>query len=139
MKTMRFNSINIYSAYRGEESETKCITRLIRDDSAHVCDLYLRLLHYYDNNHCKSLNIACDENSKEIFLEKFYEGFPIVHIPFSLDDYKKLEGISISEYWLSVIIQAIEYVGNLWGWDLDFFESISLKVKNQFGADKGVQ
>ncbi len=58
---MRFNSINIYSAYRGSEKETKEATCMIRERSEGVCEMYIRLLHYYDNANCKSLNIACDE------------------------------------------------------------------------------
>lgn len=126
---MRFKYINIYSSYAGSSEKTKSLTRMFRNDSAHVSELYERLMKYYDNSCCKQLNIACDINSREYYVEDLSEGFPVVHIPFDLKIYKSLKGIEISRFWLKAISDTINYVGMLWGWNLDFFKSIPEKIE----------
>ena len=126
---MRFNSINIYSAQRSCTDETRKITGLLRCDSAHIVDMYTRLFKYYSNAHCKSLNIAADENTSEWVLEPICDGFTILHMPFKLHLYSQLTDIQKSEYWLEALHNAIGYVGNLWGWELSHFENIPQQIR----------
>lgn len=128
---MRFNSINIYSAYRGSEKETKDATGMIRESCEGVCEMYIRLLHYYDNANCKSLNIACDESCEAPFLEHLMEGFPVVHVPFNLAEYRNMNPAVKGEFWLEIILKAIDYVGRQWDWDLKLFHEIGEQLREK--------
>ena len=138
---MKFNSINIYSSYRGSEEDTKYITSIVRNNSAHISEMFTRLMGSYGNNNCKSLNIACDETTEKIYIEASTDGFPVVHIPFNFASYIKLKDKEISKFWLDHIMLAISFAGTLWHWDLDFFVAIASKIeqlgyKNQWRAGK---
>lgn len=125
---MWFKFINIYSEYMGTPVETKFLTGLIRKNSAHISEMYERLMKYYDNQQCKQLNLVCDVNIDEFTLELNFDGFPKLHMPFDLNAYKALQGVEISRFWVKAISDSIEYVGTLWGWNLAFFERVSEEI-----------
>ena len=125
---MRFNSINIYSDENKDGSRKKAITRMLRHDSDKVIDKYLELLKYYDNKHCKSLNIACNENIDEIYLQPFADGYPVLHYPFDLSYYQTLDAESIDKYWLDIVHESIRFVADKWKWDFSIFEDIYNRV-----------
>lgn len=126
---MRFNSINIYSDESKNGNRKKEITCRLRHDSNKVVDKYLELLKYYDNKQCKSLNIACNENIDEIYLQSFADGYPIVHYPLDFSYYQTLDEENIAQYWLNVIHTCIRFVADEWEWDFTIFEDIYDKVR----------
>lgn len=126
---MRFKAINIYSENMDTPEETKCLTGVLRNDSAHISEMYERLIKYYDNSHCKQLNIACDVNAAEYSVTSFGDGFPVLSMPFDLNAYRALQGAEISRFWVKVISESIRFVGTLWGWEQAFFEGIPERIE----------
>ena len=127
---MRFCSINIYSGEHKDGNRKKELTKLLRNDSDLVVDAYLKSFKYYTNEKCISLNISCDEETEECFLEEIAKGYPLLHIPFDLNSYVKIPESSKDEYWLTIIRNAIEYVCNIWNWDHTFFDNVYLRCLN---------
>lgn len=125
---MRFNSINIYSDENENGELKKEITIRLRLDSDNLVDKYLKLLKYYNNKQCKSLNIACNENINTIYLEQITDGYPIVHYPFDFSYYQTLEEENIAPYWLDVIHESVCFIADKWGWDFSIFENIYGKL-----------
>ncbi len=128
---MRFNNIDIYSEYNYELTET------MRKESAHIIDMYLRLLKFYDNDHCKKLNISCNEKANRLYIRSSRNGYISLQIPFSPDKFTPLPPKEKSCFYLSLIHQSILYIGAKWGWNLryfDFLQSciISSNFKNQW-------
>lgn len=121
---MRFNSINIFSDEAQDGQRKKEMTVRLRHDSDEIVDRYLKLLKYYDNEQCKSLNIACNEHIDEIYLEPFAKGYPIVHYPFDFFRYQGFDKEYIAQYWLDVIHDSICFAAGLWHWDFSRFEKI---------------
>lgn len=121
---MRFCSINIHSGERHDGSRKKKLTGMLRDDSDCVVDAYLKSFKYYNNGHCISLNIACDEEIDKPFIEPFCEGYPILHIPFDLESYQKIQADNKNDFWLKVVNDSIRYVSSVWGWDDVFFDDV---------------
>lgn len=128
---MRFDSINIYSDENQDGSRKKKITGMLRHDSDNVINTYLKLLKYYDNKQCKSLNVACNETIDEIYLQPFAKGYPIVHYPFDLSYYQSLREKEIERYWLDVIQESIRFVADKWDWDFSIFEDVYNKILPQ--------
>lgn len=87
---MRFRSINIFSGEQHDGNRKKELTGMLRNDSECVVDAYLKSFKYYSNENCISLNISCDEDISELFVEDFVKGYPILHIPFDLESYVKI-------------------------------------------------
>ena len=102
---------------------------MLRNDSDLVVDAYLKSFKYYINENCISLNISCDENTEECFLEEIAKGYPELHIPFDLDHYVQIPECKKSEYWLSVIQDSIKYVSNIWNWDYTFFDGVFTRCR----------
>jgi hypothetical protein len=119
---MRFCSINIYSGEDKDGDRKRKLTGMLRQDSDHVVDLYLKCFKYYNNDICISLNISCDENTDTPFVEPnmLQKGYPVLHIPIDLEKY--FETTDKSSYWEKTIFDAINYVCDLWNWDKTFFE-----------------
>lgn len=125
---MRFNNINLYFGEPRVGARKKEITVLIRNESNRVCTGYLNVLNYYNNEQCKSLNISCDENINAIYVEPLWEGYPVLHYPFNFVQYLLLDSNENPLFWFKVIHESINYVGNLWGWDLQFFDKVYHKT-----------
>ena len=126
---MRFNSINIYSDEGKDGIKRKRITCMLRSDSNGIVDKYLALLKYYDNDKCKSLNIACNEDINKIYLQYFAEGYPVLHYPLNLSEYEHLDS-NKDKFWLDVINNSIKYVSRIWDWDYSVFEKIYNNISN---------
>lgn len=126
---MRFKSINIYSDEEKDGIKKKKITGMLRSDSNRIVDKYLVLLKYYDNDKCKSLNIACNEDINKIYLQDFAEGYPVLHYPFNLSEYEQLN-FDKDKFWLDVINNSIKYVSKKWDWDYSVFEKIYNDINN---------
>lgn len=123
---MRFKSINVWSK----------TTVVLRNESGHIVDLYVRLLGYYNNETCKQLNIFCEDNLDTICFEPRYvpnapdySGFPIIHMPFPYDEYYRMSDLEKSCFWLDFLHRAIEYVCEYWGWDRAPFLETEQKVR----------
>lgn len=127
---MRFCSINIYSGEHTDGNRKKELTKLLRNDSNIVVDAYLKSLKYYTNENCISLNISCDEDTEECFLEEIAIGYPVLHIPFDLNSYVRIPESSKGKYWLTVVRNAIEYVCNIWNWERAFFDNVYFRCLN---------
>lgn len=67
---MRLRAINIFSAYLGDEEETKARTRLLRQEADFLDDEFCCKVKFYDNEFCKQLNLECDGKSKEMSIGK---------------------------------------------------------------------
>ncbi len=126
---MRLKNINIYASNYRTPEETKLATGLIRNESAHISEMFERLMRYYDNENCRKLNLVCDETADRIMLEDYGNGFPIVHMPFRFKEYCALRlDIQKSCFWLDLICGAIAYVSSIWNWDMGFFDLIRERV-----------
>lgn len=89
---MRLRSINIYSAWLGNEDDTKRRTRQLRRDADFLDYEFAEKVRFYDNDFCRQLNIACDEKATEILISNSgIEGYPTVKIPF---DFLVYEGLN---------------------------------------------
>lgn len=128
---MRFNSINIYSDEDLDGDRKKEITGMLRRDSDKVVDRYLNLLKYYNNDNCKSLNIACNEIIDEPYIQPFVDGYPILHYPFDISYYKTIDNNDLYIFWLDLINDAVKYVSEKWLWDYEFFEDIYNKMLSE--------
>ena len=133
---MRFCSINIFSGEQVDGDRKKELTGLFRKDSDSVVDTYLKLLKYYDNANCISLNISCDEDTSEPFIEELAKGYPILHIPFDLDTYVQRLEAEKREFWLNTINDTIKYVCGLWKWEPSFFDALYNKCLIQLGKEE---
>lgn len=85
---------------------------------------YLKSFKYYNNDQCISLNISCDEDISEMFIEDFGNGYPVLHIPFDMEYYDKISGDERNKFWLNVIYDSIKHAGDVWNWDLEFFDNV---------------
>ena len=121
---MRFCSINIFSGEQFDGNRKKELTQVLRNDSDCVVDAYLKSFKYYDNTNCVSLNISCDEDINKAFIEEFSKGYPILHIPFDLNEYIKVQECNKNKFWLNVIYDSIKYVSNVWDWEQTFFDDV---------------
>ena len=108
---------------------------MVRNDSDRVVDAYLKSLKYHNNENCISLNISCDEEIKEPFIEEFAKGYPVLHIPFDLESYVRMQACDKNGFWLEVIYDAIKYVGNIWNWEQALFDDVYNKCINQLGNE----
>lgn len=124
---MRFCSINIFSGEQVDGNRKKELTKMFRNDSDRVVDAYLKSFKYYNNENCISLNISCDEEIDKVFIEQFLEGYPILHVPFNLNDYIKIKEKDKNAYWLGIVRNSIEYVCGIWSWERSFFEDVYSK------------
>lgn len=115
---MRFNNIDIYSEYDHE------LTDMIRKESSHIIDMYLRLLKYYDNNHCKKLNISCNEKAMHPYISSLRNGYIRLHMPFCPGCFLSLPSSEKSLFYLNLISSSILYVGAQWDWNLPYFDGI---------------
>lgn len=125
---MRFKHINIYG--RCSVVHDRVLTVLLRNDSAHVSELYERLLKYYDNDHCKQLNIACDTGAEKVSLHPSADGFAEAVVPFRTADYGALTDTEKSRFWLETIQLAICHAADLWGWDMSVFTRVAQAVED---------
>ncbi len=128
---MRFNKIDIHSEYNDELTET------MRKESAHIIDMYLRLLKYYDNDHCRKLNISCNEKTSRPYIRSSLNGYISLQAPFFPDQFFLLTPTGKSCFYLSLIHQSVMYIGSRWGWNLPYFTFIqgciiSSNFKNQW-------
>lgn len=121
---MRFRSINIFSGEQLDGNRKKALTGMFREESDYIVNVYLKSFKYYNNDQCISLNISCDEEIEEMFVEDLWKGYPVLHIPFDLECYRKIAASNKNEFWLKVVHDAVEHVGNEWNWDLMFFEKV---------------
>lgn len=129
---MRFRSINIYSDEQHDGNRKKQITGLLRNDSDSVVNAYLKSFKYYNNGNCISLNISCDENILEPFIEDFVKGYPVLHIPFDMTTYSKIPINDKHRFWLKVIYDSIKYVSDIWNWEQAFFYDVYDKCVPEF-------
>ncbi len=132
---MRFCSINIFSGEQFDGNRKKTLTRMFREDSDYVVNAYLKSFKYYNNNQCISLNISCDEDIEEMFVEDLLRGYPVLHIPFDLECYRKIAESNKNEFWLKIVRDAVEHVGNQWNWDWMFFEDVYKKCIIRLDSD----
>lgn len=121
---MRFRSINIFSGEQFDGNRKKELTHMLRKDSDCVVDAYPMSFSYYNNENCISLNISCDENISEAFIEDFVKGYPILHIPFDLDGYVQIQECDKQKFWLNVVYESIKYVSSIWDWKQSFFDDV---------------
>lgn len=121
---MRFRSINIFSGEQLDGNRKKTLTERFREDSDYVLNAYLKSFKYYNNDQCISLNISCDEDISEMFIEDFWNGYPVLHIPFDMEYYDKISEGERNKFWLNVICDSIKHVGDMWKWDLEFFDNV---------------
>lgn len=129
---MRFRSINIYSDEQHDGNRKKQITGLLRNDSDSVVNAYLKSFKDYNNGNCISLNISCDENILEPFIEDFVKGYPVLHIPFDMTTYSKIPINDKHRFWLKVIYDSIKYVSDIWNWEQAFFYDVYDKCVLEF-------
>lgn len=121
---MRFRSINIFSGEKHDGNRKKELTKMMRNDSNRIVDAYLQSFKYYDNEKCISLNISCDENINEMYIEEFSKGYPILHISFDLEEYVQMRKCDKDKFWLSVVYDSVKYVSSIWNWEMPFFENV---------------
>ncbi len=121
---MRFRSINIFSGEQHDGNRKKELTGMLQNDSERVVDTYLKSFKYYNNENCISLNISCDEDISESFVEDFVKGYPILHIPFDLESYVKIQACDRNKFWIKVVYDSIKYVSNIWNWEQAFFDDV---------------
>lgn len=127
---MRLKSINVFSGFTGDLQDTKNRTGQLRKDSQIYFE-FLKLLKYYNNENCKSLNMCCDENTKDFFVESIgNDGYPIVHIPFDYNEYKTIPEYVKNKYWLKKLDDTIQYLCELWDWDYETFSNV-LNIINE--------
>ena len=101
---MRLRAINIYSAYLGNEDDTKRRTRQLRRDADFLDYEFAEKVRFYDNDFCRQLNIACDERATEILISNSgIEGYPTVTIPFDFSVYEGLTETDRKIYWVKKI------------------------------------
>ena len=101
---MRLRAINIYSAYLGNEDDTKRRTRQLRRDADFLDYEFAEKVRFYDNDFCRQLNIACDEKATEILISNSgIEGYPTVTIPFDFSVYEGLTETDRKIYWVEEI------------------------------------
>lgn len=125
---MRLNSINVFSDFIGDLQDTKNRTAQLRKDSQIYFE-FLKLLKYYNNGNCKSLNMCCDENTKDFFVESTgNDGYPIIHIPFDYNEYKTIPESVKNKYWLKKLDDTIQYLCKLWDWDYETFLNVFNKI-----------
>jgi len=132
---MRFCSINIYSGERHDGQRKKQLTKLLRHDSDRVLDAYLQCFKYYNNEKCISLNISCDEDISEWFIEEFAGGYPVLHIPFDLEAYSAIGEGDKSSFWLKTVYDCVRYVSEAWGWDNAFFDDVYERCAERLGSE----
>lgn len=101
---MRLRAINIYSAYLGDEEDTKKRTRLLRRDADFLDYEFAGKVGFYDNDFCRQLNIECDEKITETSIRNSgAEGYPTVTIPFDFSAYENLTDNDRKIYWVEEI------------------------------------
>ena len=125
---MRFRSINIYSGEQHDGNKKKQLTGLLRNDSDSVVNAYLKSFKYYNNEKCISLNISCDEDIIEPFVEDFVKDYPVLHIPFDLESYSKMKICDKHRFWLKVVYDSIKYVSDIWNWEQAFLMMYIISV-----------
>lgn len=128
---MRFNNIDICSEYDHE------LTDMIRIESSHIIDMYLRLLKYYENAHCKKLNISCNEKAVHPCISSRRNGYIRLHMPFCPNRFSSLSPSQKSLFYLDLINSSISYLGMQWDWNLSYFTGIHRSIlasnfKNQW-------
>ena len=110
---MRLRAINIYSAWLGDEEDTKKRTRLLRRDADFLDYEFARKVRFYDNDFCRQLNIACDEKATEILVSNpGIEGYPTVTIPFDFSVYEGLTDIGRKIYWVVEIKRIFAFLSD---------------------------
>ncbi|SEK22477.1 hypothetical protein [Ruminococcus albus] len=120
---MRLKDINIFCRSDDKQEDTK----LVRSESAHVADMFVKLMRYYENDSCKMLNICMDAFADSESLEQ-QESFPILHIPFDNCSYLSLDNSEKSSFWLRTIMDAVQFYGGERGWDMSFFERVKKQI-----------
>lgn len=131
---MRFHSINIFSGEQLDGNRKKELTGMLRKDSNYVIDSYLKSFIYYNNENCISLNISCDEGIDNAFIEEFSKGYPILHIPFSLDNYIQIRECDKNKFWIDIVYDSIKYVCSIWNWEQTFFDEVYNKCLIQING-----
>lgn len=110
---VRLKSINIYSAYLGNEDDTKTRTRLLRQDTDFLDDEFAEKVRFYDNDFCRQLNIACDEKATEMSINSLgVEGYPTVTIPFDFSVYESLTDTGRKIYWVKEIKKVFNFLSD---------------------------
>lgn len=132
---MRFNNIDIKSETSRELTET------IRKESAHIIDMYFRLIKYFENDHCRKLNISCNDTVRYPRIVTSRNGYISLQIPFCPSELLSLSGNEKSHFYLNIIHKSVRYVGRKWGWNLQYFDFIrrtiiSNNFKNQWAYGK---
>lgn len=108
---VRLRTINVFSAYTGETDTTKARTKLLRADSDFLDYEYACVVKYCNNDFCKQLNIACDENASEMFIsEKGLDGYPTISIPFDFLSYQKISPKDKKLFWVSEIKKVFHFL-----------------------------
>lgn len=128
---MRFNNIDICSEYDHD------LTEKIREESSPIIDMYLRLLKYYENAHCKKLNISCNEKAARPYISSRRNGYIRLHMPFCPGRFSSLPSSEKSLFYLELINSSILYLGVKWDWNLPYFDGIRRSIlasnfKNQW-------
>ena len=108
---MRLKSINVFSAYLGEENETKERTRELRKDSDFLNYVFSKKIKYIDNNLLRQLNISCSPLAKEINIDMgLLEGYPVITIPFDYDAYCILSDNEKNTFWVDEITKVLIFL-----------------------------
>lgn len=128
---MRFNNIDIIFETSRELTET------IREESAHIIDMYFRLVKYFDNDHCRKLNIFCSDRVRHPCITSTHNGYVSLLIPFYSGEFLSLSENEKSLFYLNTIHASVRYIGREWGWNLQYFDFIrhtiiSGNFKNQW-------
>lgn len=132
---MRFNNIDIQSETNTELTET------IRKESAHIIDMYFRLIKFYENDQCRKLNIFCHDTIQFPHIISTRNGYVSLRIPFETDKFLSLSENEKSLFYLNIIHKSVRYIGRKWGWNLPYFDFIRQTIisdnfKNQWAYGK---
>lgn len=114
---MRLRAINVYSSFLGEATLTKERTGFLRKESDFLDYELCKTIKYINNSYCKQLNIHCTENISAIVISRYDEdGYPVIDLPFSLDDYNNKSDSEKGLFWIkslkdifSFLIQQYEF------------------------------
>jgi len=101
---MRLRAINIYSSFLGDSNKTRERTGFLRQESDFLDYEFYKRVKYINNDYCKQLNIACNENINGIIIGKpDFDGYPRIEIPFNINDYSMKSCYEKGLYWIKAL------------------------------------
>ena len=123
-RIMRLKSINVFSAYLGDQDKTKEMTKSLRLDADFLDYEFSKYTKFIDNDYLIQLNIECDPNAESIYIsEDIVRGYPTFTVPFDYSRYQQLKNSKKRAFWIYTVRDVFDYALPLMNCSYDKIDS----------------